>query len=119
MGFSSEHFSTIGLFCNLHTNHVSPQLHVVYNGLFSTINNPSPSEQDWIELFLSDRKYYGPFEDEEEVFESQPLAAAYTLEDELLLQVTTVPEGGAIPTIITSTSCPHSTLSESPNRNGH
>jgi hypothetical protein len=38
MGSSPLHASTVGLICNLRTNHISPQFHVVYDNLFETMH---------------------------------------------------------------------------------
>ena len=53
LGFSRNHSSTIGLLRNLQTGSISPQFHVVFDEL-------------WVELFVSEREYYGPDEEEEE-----------------------------------------------------
>lgn len=37
LGFSTKHSTTVGLVLNLRTGHVSPQYHVVYDELFSTV----------------------------------------------------------------------------------
>ena len=39
LGFSREHSSTVGLALNIATGHVSPQFHVVYDDLFTSVPN--------------------------------------------------------------------------------
>ena len=67
LGFSKDHSSKIGLFRNLQTGSISPQFHVVFDELFTTVNSVDEDDDTWIELFVSDREYYGPDEDEEEL----------------------------------------------------
>ena len=66
LGFSKDHSSKIGMFRNLQTGSISPQFHVVFDELFTTVNSVEEDDNTWIELFISDREYYGPDEDEEE-----------------------------------------------------
>ena len=66
LGFSKNHSSMIGLLRNIQTGSVTPQFHVVYDEHFSTVNSLEEDDPTWIELFISDRDYYGPDEEEEE-----------------------------------------------------
>lgn len=64
LGFSDEHSSMVGLVRNLRTNHISPQFHVVYDDLFTTIQNDTRRPDDAIERIFTDlfencRDYYG------------------------------------------------------------
>ena len=58
---SKHHSSTIGLICNLKTGSVTPQYHVVYDELFTTV--PSRVEFDeqqlanWIDLLMYSHDY--------------------------------------------------------------
>ncbi|KAI2509575.1 hypothetical protein MHU86_4836 [Fragilaria crotonensis] len=65
LGFSRNHSSTIGLVRNLQTGSISPQFHVVFDELFTTVHSVDEDNDTWIELFISEREYYGPDEDEE------------------------------------------------------
>ena len=66
LGFSRNHSSTIGLLRNLQTGSISPQFHVVFDELFSTVNSVDEDDGTWVELFVSEREYYGPDEEEED-----------------------------------------------------
>jgi hypothetical protein len=66
LGFSKDHSSKIGLFRNLQTGSISPQFHVVFDELFTTVTSTDEDDDTWIELFVADREYYGPDEDEED-----------------------------------------------------
>jgi hypothetical protein len=61
-GFSREHSSTVALVRNLHTEHVSPQYHVVFDDKFETVYNDGKSseEVDRIceELFVNSREHF-------------------------------------------------------------
>jgi hypothetical protein len=61
LGFLPEHSSLIGVFRNLSTEAVSPQFHVVYDDLFSTVPSHISDDDEamWVELFTSERDYYG------------------------------------------------------------
>ena len=48
------------------TDTVTPQFHVVYDEHFSTVHSLEEDNPTWIELFISERDYYGPDEDKEE-----------------------------------------------------
>ena len=39
LGVSSDHAGSIGRICNIQTGHISPQFHVVYDELFTTVPN--------------------------------------------------------------------------------
>ena len=64
LGFSRNHSSTIGLMRNLQTGSISPQFHVVFDELFTTVHSVDEDNATWIELFVSERDYYGPDEEE-------------------------------------------------------
>ena len=51
---------------NLETGSISPQFHVVFDELFTTVHSVDEHDETWIELFVSERDYYGPDEDEVE-----------------------------------------------------
>lgn len=64
LGFSNQHSSTVGLVLNLRTGHISPQYHVVYDELYSTVttteydlealqNNHVFTLDRWSELLVS------------------------------------------------------------------
>ena len=61
LGMSTRHSSTIGLIRNLHTGAVSPQFHVVYDELFTTIpllprdGVEEPEPKNWEELLTFSR----------------------------------------------------------------
>jgi hypothetical protein len=57
MGFSLEHSSLVGLVCNLITEYISPQYHMVFDELFTTVHSAVQDEnqQDqfpWLDLFV-------------------------------------------------------------------
>ena len=56
----------IGLLRNIQTGSISPQFHVVFDELFSTVHSLDEDDPTWVELFVSERDYYGPDEDEED-----------------------------------------------------
>ena len=66
LGFSRDHSSSIGLLRNLQTGYISPQFHVVFDELFTTVHSVDEDDQTWIELFLTAREYYGLDEEEED-----------------------------------------------------
>ena len=66
LGFSTNHSSMIGLLRNIQTGSITPQFHVVYDEHFSTVHSFEEDDPTWIELFVSEREYYGPDEEEEE-----------------------------------------------------
>ncbi len=66
LGFSRNHSSTIGLLRNLRTGSISPQFHVVFDELFTTVHSVAEDDDTWVELFVSKREYYGPDEEEED-----------------------------------------------------
>ena len=47
LGFSRFHSSTVALVRNLHTGHVSPQYHVVFDDKFDTIFNNSSTNENF------------------------------------------------------------------------
>jgi hypothetical protein len=52
MGASPLHASTMGLICNLQTNHISPQFHVIYDDLFETVHTSAlETPASWPDLF--------------------------------------------------------------------
>jgi hypothetical protein len=62
LGFSRQHSSTVALVRNLHTGHVSPQYHVVFDDKFETVFNDGKSSEELdkicAELFVSSRDLY-------------------------------------------------------------
>ena len=46
LGFSCFHPSTVSLVRNLHTDHVSPQYHVVFDDKFETVFNEGRSNEE-------------------------------------------------------------------------
>ena len=52
MGFSPNHLSTVSLTLNIITSSVTPQFHVVHDGLFTTVLNHGLEHLDdlWDEL---------------------------------------------------------------------
>ena len=55
LGFSNRHLSTIGLICNLTTDYISSQYHVVFDESFTTVSSqpssPTLVMDQWDELF--------------------------------------------------------------------
>ena len=68
LGFSKSHSSTIGLLRNLQTGYVTPQFHVVFDELFTTVHSSDEDDTTWVDLFTTNRDYYGQDEDELEDF---------------------------------------------------
>jgi hypothetical protein len=66
LGFSQNHSSTIGLLRNLQTGLISSQFHVVFDELFTTVHSVDEDDENWVELFVSEREYHGPDEEEED-----------------------------------------------------
>ena len=60
LGFSSQHSSTVGLILNLKTGAISPQYHVVYDELFTTVTSDMEIDLDenWLDLWLNSREFY-------------------------------------------------------------
>ena len=62
LGFSRHHSSTVALVRNLHTGHVSPQYHIVFDDKFETVfsNGKTDEEFDKLceQLFVNQREYY-------------------------------------------------------------
>ena len=55
LGISPEHSSSVGRILNLRTGHVSPQFHVVYDDLFSSVSSDDSQvqiikQEDWDRL---------------------------------------------------------------------
>jgi hypothetical protein len=70
MGFSLEHSSLVGLVCNLVTEYISPQYHMVFDELFTTVHSAVQDriQQDqfpWLELFVQHQEFFGPESHEE------------------------------------------------------
>ena len=64
LGFSDEHSSLVAQVRNLSTNYVSPQFHVVFDDLFTSIYNDTRLEDTELEsifenLFTNCRDFYG------------------------------------------------------------
>jgi hypothetical protein len=51
---------------NLQMGYISPQFHVVFDELFTTVHSVAEDDIIWIELFTTERKYYWPTDDEED-----------------------------------------------------
>ncbi len=51
---------------NIQTGSITPQFHVVFDELFSTVHSLDEDDPTWVELFVSERDYYGPDEEEED-----------------------------------------------------
>ena len=66
LGFSKNHSSMIGILRNIQTGSITPQFHVVYDEHFTTVHSLEEDNPTWVELFISERDYYGPDESEEE-----------------------------------------------------
>ena len=66
LGFSKQHSSMIGILRNIQTGSITPQFHVVFDELFSTVHSLDDDDPTWVELFISERDYYGPDEEEED-----------------------------------------------------
>lgn len=66
LGFSKHHSSMIGIVRNIQTGSVTPQFHVVFDELFSTVHSLDEDDPTWVELFVSEHNYYGPDEEEED-----------------------------------------------------
>ena len=60
LGFSNEHSSTVGLILNLKTGAISPQFHIVYDELFTTVSTEFDIdlEENWIDLWKHSREFY-------------------------------------------------------------
>jgi hypothetical protein len=56
----------IGILRNIQTGSVTPQFHVVFDETFSTVHSLDEDDPTWVVLFVSDRDYYGPDEEEED-----------------------------------------------------
>ena len=65
MGAPPLHASTVGLVHDLHTNHISPQFHVIYDDLFETVHSsPSTVPASWPDLVILHR-FKSDFDDED------------------------------------------------------
>ena len=74
MGFSKMHSTQVGLVLNLLTGSISPQYHVVFDDMFSTVMSGTAADPEvWIRLFTSsnsriqvmlDKEYYLDLNDE-------------------------------------------------------
>ena len=54
MGFSKMHSTQVGLVLNLLTGSISPQFHVVFNDMFSTVMSSTSADPEvWISLVTS------------------------------------------------------------------
>ena len=89
LGFSREHSSTVALVRNLHTGHVSPQYHVVFDDRFETVFNDgkSSAELDKIceELFVNNRDCYAEEEFDDDgilIYRPPPLDEVWLSEEE-------------------------------------
>ena len=70
LGFSPEHSTQIRLIRNLRTGSITPQYHVVFENLFTTLTNKSPDgttqEQqivNWKEIIHANSEQFGDIED--------------------------------------------------------
>jgi hypothetical protein len=66
LGFSKTHSSMIGLMQNIQMGSITPQFHVVFDELFSTVHSLDEDNPTWVELFVSEHDYYGPDKEEED-----------------------------------------------------
>jgi hypothetical protein len=60
LGFSRKHSSLVGLIWNLQTQYITPQFHIVYKELFSTVASDHVLDlsEVWIDLFRDSRENY-------------------------------------------------------------
>jgi hypothetical protein len=89
LGFSREHSSTVALVRNLHTGHVSPQYHVVFDDKFETVFNDGKSSEELdkicAELFVSSRELFVEEEYDDDgvlVYKPPPLDEVWLSEPE-------------------------------------
>ena len=102
MGVSLLLASTVGLICNLNTNHMSPQFHVIYDSLFQTVHSAEgkpPTE--WPDILVFDC-FCSDFDDSYFVPELAgecltPVDLAWCQEDELNHLNQEDYQGGATP----------------------
>ena len=75
----------IGILGNIQTGSVTPQFHVVFDELFSTVHSLDEDDPTWVELIVSERDYYGPDEEEEdaETLAFPDLEPAWLLDSEV------------------------------------
>ena len=77
LGGSTKHSSMIGLIRNLNTEYISPQWHVVYDELFTTVPSAGLTDRDleaiWVDLFQTSRDYYGDMDSDREEDRPPPL----------------------------------------------
>ncbi|KAL7475537.1 hypothetical protein ACHAW6_001446, partial [Cyclotella cf. meneghiniana] len=70
LGFSNQHSSTVALVQNLHTGHVSPQYHVVFDDKFETVFHDGKTtdklDQIFNILFAESRECYAEEEFDED-----------------------------------------------------
>ena len=69
LGWSPLHASNVPLILNLHTGHVSPQFHVVFDDWFSTVSSEDKGIDDiddevWSQLFM-DHRFLAHFDDDD------------------------------------------------------
>ena len=68
LGFSKDHSTQIGLIRNLQTNSITPQYHVAFDDLFTTVTNcdksgisPQQQLQDWQDILCTGtEQFYDP-----------------------------------------------------------
>jgi transposase InsO family protein len=60
LGFSRRHSSLVGLIRNMNTQYITPQFHVVYDELFTTVTSDQSHDmtETWIDLFKDSRESY-------------------------------------------------------------
>jgi hypothetical protein len=77
---------------------VTPQFHVVFDDLFTIVLNVHGPDQLWIDLFMNEREYYGPDNDEREdnAFPLPPINNEWLPVNEQPFQEIVVPEGGVL-----------------------
>jgi hypothetical protein len=56
----------IGLLRNLQTGSISPQFHVVFDEPFTIVLSVDEDNETWLKLFVSEREFYGPDDEEED-----------------------------------------------------
>ena len=52
MGYSAKHLSLVSMVCNLQTNHVSPQLHLIHDDIFEKIMNKLPMDHQLSDMLI-------------------------------------------------------------------
>ena len=89
LGYSRIHSSTVALVRNLHTGHVSPQYHVIFDDKFETVFNDGKTKEELDriceELFAGNKELYVEEEYDRNgvlVYEPPPLDEVWLSEPE-------------------------------------